>query len=158
VSVELLEEEDPPSTGAAWAPVSWSLVPRSVRIAGHLPSAQLDEDLGPGDPLPTELVVRCYPNGTTDPMTIFVDWDGAEWRRARRVGMPMTGEPIGRANWRAGASDATAQRLSPGPRPRPRPPADRTGLRRGRALPEVPRPGRRRRRRVPRLRAAARPL
>ncbi|HLU66188.1 MAG TPA: type II secretion system protein [Kofleriaceae bacterium] len=99
VSVELLEEEDPPSTGAAWAPVSWSLVPRSVRIAGHLPSAQLDEDLGPGDPLPTELVVRCYPNGTTDPMTIFVDWDGAEWRRARLVVMPMTGEPIVLANW-----------------------------------------------------------
>ena len=100
VAVELLQEEDAPSTGASWAPASRFGFSGKIRVAGFRRSSELTRDLGPAEMMGTdELVLECMPSGTTDAMTFYLDSDGSASERARVVMLPLRGEPVMMDRW-----------------------------------------------------------
>lgn len=100
VIVELLEEEDEPSTGAAWLPASRFRLSGRVRVAGYRDASDLTEGLGPGTTVgSTEVTMQCLPNGSTDPITFYIDGEGSTSERARVVVLPLQGEPVIMDGW-----------------------------------------------------------
>ena len=78
VVVEHLEEDAAPSTGASWVEVSRSTVVDAIKIDGYRDSAELASTGGPDQTFTSgELDLSCYPDGTTDARTFYVDWDGS---------------------------------------------------------------------------------
>jgi prepilin-type N-terminal cleavage/methylation domain-containing protein len=100
VTVELLEEEDEPSSGASWSPVSRFRFSGAIRVAGYRASSELTADLGPDVSIgSTDVVAQCMPNGSTDAMTFYLDSVGSESERARVVVLPLRGEPVTMDGW-----------------------------------------------------------
>jgi prepilin-type N-terminal cleavage/methylation domain-containing protein len=100
VAVEVLQEDDQPSTGASWGPASRFRFSGRVRVAGYRRTSDLTADLGIGQAIGTsELVMECMPNGATDPITFYLDGDGSESERARVVVLPLRGEPVMMDGW-----------------------------------------------------------
>jgi hypothetical protein len=100
VAVEILEEEDEPSTAASWAPASRFRFSGSIRVAGYRTSGELTAGLGPQVTVGTsEVVVECMPNGSASPMTFYLDSDGSASERARVVVLPLRGEPVTMDGW-----------------------------------------------------------
>lgn len=100
VAVELLEEEDEPSTGATWAPASRFRFSGAVRVAGFRRSSALTPGLGIDQAIGTgELVMECMPNGSTEPMTFYIDGNGSDSERVRVVVLPLRGEPVAMDRW-----------------------------------------------------------
>lgn len=99
LTVEKLLEDEAPSSDGTWTPVSQTDLSGAVSVTGYLPSSEVSEGAGPGKFLPDELVMSCYPGGTTDAMTFYVQGNGGSSGRARVVVMPMAGEPLVVGSW-----------------------------------------------------------
>jgi len=100
VTVEVLEEEDAPSTAASWGPVSRFRFSGAIRVAGYRTTGELTRGLGPEVTVGTdEVVAECRPNGSVDPMTYYLDGDGSASERARVVVLPLRGEPVAMDGW-----------------------------------------------------------
>jgi prepilin-type N-terminal cleavage/methylation domain-containing protein len=100
VSVEVLEEEAEPSTDANWEPAGRFRFSGAIRVAGYRLSGELTPDLGPQVVIGSdEVAMACMPNGSTDPMTFYIDGDGSESERARVVVLPLRGEPVTMDGW-----------------------------------------------------------
>lgn len=99
VSVEVLEEEDLPSNGAVWRLTSRFFLSGGLRVVGTAASSNLASGLGPGADPADGAELLCYPNGSTDSLTYYLDWGGSASERSRVVVMSMTGEPIVLAGW-----------------------------------------------------------
>lgn len=100
VTVEVLQEEDAPSTGAAWASVGGFRFHGPVRVAGFRASSELVANLGPEETITSaDLVFQCLPSGSTDPMTFYLDSDAGVSERARVAVLPLRGEPITMDGW-----------------------------------------------------------
>jgi len=100
VAVEVLEEDDEPSTGASWGPASRFRFSGRIRVAGYRTAGELTAGLGPEVAIgSTEVVTECLPNGSTDPMTFYLDGDGSASERARVVVLPLRGEPVTMDGW-----------------------------------------------------------
>jgi prepilin-type N-terminal cleavage/methylation domain-containing protein len=100
VAVELLAEEDEPSSGASWGPASRFRFSGATRVAGYRASSDLTAGLGPDVEVGAdELVMQCMPNGSAEPMTFYLDGNGSESERARVVVLPLRGEPVMMDGW-----------------------------------------------------------
>lgn len=100
VVVERLEEDAEPSTGATWVQVSRSTVVDAIKIDGYRDSAALASTGGPDESFTSgELDLACYPDGTTDARTFYVDWDGSQSLRARVVVLPLSGQTVVSKGW-----------------------------------------------------------
>jgi len=100
VVVDVLEEEDEPSTAASWQAASRFRLSGAIRVAGYRASGELTAGLGPQVAMGTsEVVVECLPNGSTSPMTFYLDGDGSASERARVVVLPLRGEPVTMDGW-----------------------------------------------------------
>jgi prepilin-type N-terminal cleavage/methylation domain-containing protein len=100
VTVEVLEEEDEPSTAASWGPVSRFRFSGAIRVAGYRTSGELTPDLGPQVAVGSDdVVTECHPNGSVEPMTFYLDSDGSASERARVVVLPLRGEPVAMDGW-----------------------------------------------------------
>ena len=100
VAVEVLVEEEEPSTAASWAPASRFRFSGAIRVAGYRASGELTAGLGPQVMVGTsEVVVECMPNGSADAMTFYLDSDGSASERARVVVLPLRGEPVTMDGW-----------------------------------------------------------
>jgi type II secretory pathway pseudopilin PulG len=99
VTVELLEEEDEPSSAASWGTVSRFRFSGRIRVAGFRRSSELTAGLGPDETVSGELALECLPTGSTEPMTYYIDHDGSESERVRVVMLPLRGEPVTMDGW-----------------------------------------------------------
>ena len=99
VTVELLEEEEEPSTSASWGTVSRFRFSGRIRLAGYRRSSELTAGLGPDETFSDEVALECLPTGATEPMTFYLDHDGSESERARVVMLPLRGEPVTMDGW-----------------------------------------------------------
>lgn len=100
VAVEVLAEEDEPSSDATWGPASRFRFSGAIRVAGYRQSSDLTQGLGIGTAIATdELVMECMPNGSTEPMTFYLDGEGAVSDRVRVVVLPLRGEPVTMDHW-----------------------------------------------------------
>lgn len=98
VTVELLQEEDLPSDGGNWFEVTRSVF-TSAQVAGTTTSAVLTDGLGPGTPITSDHVLQCYPNGSADAMTYYIEATSNANQRTRLVVMSMTGDPTTLVGW-----------------------------------------------------------
>lgn len=98
VTVELLQEEALPSDGGNWSEVSRSVL-TGVQVAGTTTSTVLTDGLGPGTAISSDHVLQCYPNGSADPMTYYLESSQSTSQRMRLVVMSMTGDPTTLAGW-----------------------------------------------------------
>jgi len=99
--LERLQEEAPPSTGAVWVAVVQYTVAREAVAESWAPGVGAYGALARSDDW-TALEVRCYPDGTCDPYTLF--FEAAErasesQRFARLSVMPIGGAIMTRRDW-----------------------------------------------------------
>lgn len=100
VAVEILEEEDEPSTAASWGTASQFRFSGSIRIAGYRTASELTAGLGPGTAISSaEVSMECTPDGATEAMTFYLDSDAGASERVRVVVMPLAGEPLTMDGW-----------------------------------------------------------
>jgi len=100
LTVEMLEENPPPSTQASWVEHRRQQISRGTRLAGWRPSSDLDGGVGPQIVLGAndEVEIRCYPNGRCDAATLYFDQPNGQ-RKARTVLMPLGGSPAVFSAW-----------------------------------------------------------
>lgn len=101
VVLERLEEETLPSDGASWVEIQRITLDEDVEINGYRGSAEINPGLGPATVIVPggEAIIECTPNGTCDPMTLYLRSTGTQEELARVAVMPLNGAPLIFAQW-----------------------------------------------------------
>jgi prepilin-type N-terminal cleavage/methylation domain-containing protein len=101
VVLERLEEDALPNDTASWVEIRRVTLDEDVEVNGVRPSAEINPGLGPATVIVPagEAIIECEPDGTCDPMTLYLKSTGNQEEFARVAVMPLNGAPLIFAQW-----------------------------------------------------------
>lgn len=96
IAIELLVEEELPSSDAAWVRIKTQTLTPGITVGGWTARAVLDDGEAP-EQSTTPVEIRCYPDGLCDGTTVY--FEGRRGNRARTAVLPLGGAPVNYRTW-----------------------------------------------------------
>jgi type II secretion system protein H len=98
VAIEVRVEDDEPGTGSTWQTVARYDLAREISYGGWADVPDLDGTAAI-DPFGTDHTILCFPNGTCDGGTVFLEEAGKSGEQARVAMVPLNGGPVVYDGW-----------------------------------------------------------